>query len=167
MVVHETTPFNAEPPLAVLARAEITPVGDFYSRNHGPVPKIQPTDWQLSVNGLVERELALTYDELTSRFRPHTLIATLQCAGNRRAGFNEIEEIEGEDPWRGGATSTAKWRGARLADVLAAAGVTDPDGRHVAFTAPTSRSSRRRRRSTAVRSRCRRRCRPRCCWRGR
>ncbi|GAB3002622.1 sulfite oxidase [Mycobacterium bourgelatii] len=136
MVVHETTPFNAEPPLAVLARAEITPVGDFYSRNHGPVPKIQPTDWQLSVNGLVERELALTYDELTSRFRPHTLIATLQCAGNRRAGFNEIEEIEGEDPWRGGATSTAKWRGARLADVLAAAGVTDPDGRHVAFTAP-------------------------------
>ena len=65
----------------------------------------------------------LTFDELTSRFPVHTVVATLQCAGNRRAGFNEIRKIEGEDPWGAGATSTAEWRGARLADVLESCGV--------------------------------------------
>ena len=70
MVVHETAPFNAEPALSVLARDEITPIGAFYSRNHGPVPKIETTGWQLTVSGLVDRELTLSYDELTSRFAP-------------------------------------------------------------------------------------------------
>ena len=76
------------------------------------------------------------FDELTTRFAAHTLVATLQCAGNRRAGFNEIRTIEGEDPWGAGATSTAEWRGARLADVLHSAGVRAGDGLHVAFEGP-------------------------------
>ena len=38
-------------------------------------------------------------------------------------------------PWGPGATSTATWTGARLADVLQAAGV-DADAAHVAFEAP-------------------------------
>ena len=32
--------------------------------------------------------LALSFAELTGRFRTHAVIATLQCAGNRRTGFN-------------------------------------------------------------------------------
>jgi sulfite oxidase len=31
--------------------------------------------------------------------RNHGEDATLQCAGNRRAGLIEIRPIEGEDPW--------------------------------------------------------------------
>lgn len=51
-----------------------------------------------------------------------------------------MRNIPGEDPWRDGATSTAVWAGVRLADVLAAAGVTQGDAAadevHVAFQAP-------------------------------
>ncbi|MFC7512717.1 hypothetical protein ACFQV4_30785 [Streptomyces thermocarboxydus] len=54
MVVHVREPFNAEPP-GVLARAAVTPVDAFFSRNHGPVPRLEPADWRLTVDGLVTR----------------------------------------------------------------------------------------------------------------
>lgn len=135
-IVHEWSPFNAEAAPASLACDEITPLDVFYCRNHGPIPDIPLDQWRLAVDGLVATPLNLTFDELTTRFRAHTVVATLQCAGNRRAEFNEIREIVGEDPWGAGATSTAEWRGVRLADVLDAAGVRYADGLHVAFTAP-------------------------------
>jgi sulfite oxidase len=136
MIVHAAVPFNSEPPRSALADADITAVDTFYTRNHGEIPCIAERDWRLSVGGLVERAQTITFDELTNRFPVHTVVATLQCAGNRRAGFNEIRKIEGEDPWGAGATSTAEWRGARLADVLESAGVRHDDGLHVAFEAP-------------------------------
>ena len=40
MIVRGQLPFNAEPPAAVLASSEITPVDAFYARNHGPFPDI-------------------------------------------------------------------------------------------------------------------------------
>ncbi|MDF2823397.1 MAG: sulfite oxidase, partial [Mycobacterium sp.] len=64
-----------------------------------------------------------------------SVTATLQCAGNRRAGFMAIRPIPGEDPWGSGAVSTARWHGARLSDVLRAAGAASGD-LHVAFAAP-------------------------------
>jgi sulfite oxidase len=133
MVVHGTSPFNSEPRLSALAENEITPVDTFYTRNHGAIPEISDTEWRLSVGGLVERELTMTFDELVTGYPTYTVVATLQCAGNRRSGFNEIREVTDEDPWRGGATSTAEWSGARLADVLRAAGASDADGLHVEF----------------------------------
>lgn len=136
MIVHERAPFNAESPPAALAHDEITALDSFYCRNHGPIPDIPVGEWRLTVDGLVTRPLGLTFEELTQRFSGHTVVATLQCAGNRRAGFNAVREIVGEDPWGPGATSTAEWRGARLVDVLEAAGVRDDDGLHVAFVAP-------------------------------
>jgi sulfite oxidase len=135
-IVHGRSPFNAEPPPSALARGEITALDTFYCRNHGPIPKIAVGDWRLTVNGWVSTPLNLTFEELENAFPSHTLIATLQCAGNRRAGLNKILEIAGEDPWGSGATSTAEWRGARLADVLDAAGVRREDRLHVAFAAP-------------------------------
>ncbi|MGH3969202.1 MAG: sulfite oxidase, partial [Mycobacterium sp.] len=130
------SPFNAEAAPAALARDEITPVDTFYCRNHGPIPDIPVDDWRLTVDGLVTKPLRLTFDDLTSTFTEHRVVATLQCAGNRRAAFNEIRQIVGEDPWGPGATSTAEWRGVGLADVLAAAGAHGDDGLHVAFEAP-------------------------------
>lgn len=135
MVVHTASPFNAEPTRSALAVGDITPLDTFYTRNHGEVPTIAPDDWILSVGGLVGRDLSMTFDELTHRFGVHTVVATLQCAGNRRIGFTEIREIPGEDPWDGCATSTAEWQGARLADVLEAAGVATDEG-HVELLAP-------------------------------
>lgn len=136
MIVHEQSPFNAEPSRQALAAAEITAIDAFYSRNHGPVPDLAIDTWRLSVDGMVGTPLSLSYDDLTSQFSNHAVVATLQCAGNRRDGFNQVKEIPGEDPWGPGATSTAEWRGTRLADVLKLAQVPSDDDAHVAFSAP-------------------------------
>lgn len=135
MLVHQQEPYNAEPPLGALAGAPLTDVATFYSRNHGPVPDLDPRTWRLVVDGLVQRSLELSLGDLRERFAEHTLPATLQCAGNRRSGLIAERDIPGEAPWRGGATSTATWTGVRLADVLAAAGLSD-DAAHVCFEAP-------------------------------
>jgi sulfite oxidase len=135
-VVHGQSPFNAEPSRSALAGRGITPLDTFNSRNHGPIPAIAPQEWRLAVTGLVTHELTFTFDELTSRFIPCSVVATLQCAGNRRAGFTEVRKIPGEDPWGPCATSTAEWRGVRLRDVLDAAGAHTGEGLYVAFTAP-------------------------------
>lgn len=135
LVVHESEPFNAEPTPAALNAAFITPVDTFYSRNHGPVPDIDAASWRLTVTGRVARELELSLDDLQTRFPTQNVTATLQCAGNRRAGLIAVREIPGEHPWGQTATSTAEWTGVRLGDVLAEAGV-DEGARHVAFDAP-------------------------------
>ena len=38
---------------AALAGRMLTPVEAFYSRNHGPVPSVDPRAWRLRVGGLV------------------------------------------------------------------------------------------------------------------
>jgi sulfite oxidase len=136
MIVRGRLPYNAEPPPAVLAGSDITPIDAFYGRNHGPFPDIAPQRWRLAVGGLVKRPLTLTYQQLTTGFDQHDVVATLACAGNRRAELLRVRPIPGKEPWAHGAISTAEWRGVRLADVLAAAGVHQEDGLHVAFEAP-------------------------------
>jgi sulfite oxidase len=121
LVVHEEEPFNAETGLAALA-AELTATDAFYVRGHGAVPEIDPATWRLRVHGLVERELDLSLTTLREAFRERDVTATLQCAGNRRAGLIAVRDIPGEAPWGPGATGTATWTGIALADVLALAG---------------------------------------------
>ena len=84
MIVHESEPYNAEPPPGALADRILTPLDSFYSRNHGPVPVIDPQAWRLRVRGLADHDLELSLEDLRSRFAPRTITATLQCAGNRR-----------------------------------------------------------------------------------
>ncbi len=136
MIVRGQLPFNAEPPASVLASSEITAVDAFYARNHGPFPDIAPHQWQLTVDGVVDKPLTVTYHQLTTDFDQHSVVATLACAGNRRAEMLRVRPIPGKDPWAHGAISTAEWHGARLADVLTAAGVHHDAGLHVAFSAP-------------------------------
>jgi sulfite oxidase len=136
MIVRGRLPFNAEPPAAILASGEITAVDAFYSRNHGPFPDVTPKQWSLRVDGMVDKPRTVTFDQLTSGFSAHSVVATLVCAGNRRAELLQVRPIPGKDPWAHGAISTAQWRGARLADVLDAAGVDHDDGLHAAFSAP-------------------------------
>ncbi|MEU5755552.1 sulfite oxidase [Streptomyces sp. NPDC047829] len=120
MIVHERDPFNAESPRSAL-QFHVTPVDAFYGRNHGPVPTADAALWRLGVDGLVGRPLSLSLDDLRARWQPVEAEVTLQCAGNRRAGLIEVRDIQGETPWGAGAVSTARFRGIRLADVLAEA----------------------------------------------
>jgi len=89
-------PYNAEPPLAALAGQPVTATDTFYSRNHGPVPDIDPDAWRLVVDGLVHTPLELSLADLAARFAERTLSATLQCAGNRRSGLIAVRDIPGE-----------------------------------------------------------------------
>lgn len=133
IIVHEQDPYNAEPPRDVLGASLVTPTDAFYSRNHGSMPEVDPQGWRLRIGGRVEHEVDLTLEELQDgRFPVRRETATLQCAGNRREGLIAVRDIPGEAPWGPGATGTATWEGAALADVLAAAGV-DDDATDVAF----------------------------------
>jgi sulfite oxidase len=135
-IVRARLPFNAEPPGEVLAGGAITALDTFYCRNHGAFPDVPPQQWRLTIGGMVDVPLTLTYEQLTNQFSAHSVVATLVCAGNRRAELLKVRPIPGKDPWAHGAISTAEWRGARLADILDAAGVRREDGLHVAFNAP-------------------------------
>ena len=132
VIVHEEEPFNAETGLGALAEGPLTATDAFYVRGHGAVPEIDPGTWRLRVHGLVERELDLSLATLREAFREREVTATLQCAGNRRAGLIAIRDIPGEAPWGPGATGTATWSGVALADVLAVAGPR-PEAAHAGF----------------------------------
>ena len=132
LIVHEDEPFNAETPRAALDEGSLTACDAFYVRAHGALPEIDPAMWRLRVDGLVGRELDLSLATLREALRERTETATLQCAGNRRAGLAAVRDIPGEAPWGPGATGTATWNGVALADVLALADPLD-EAAHVAF----------------------------------
>jgi sulfite oxidase len=130
MVVHGIEPYNAEPPRSALAAAPLTPLDAFYVRNHGPVPGAQAATYRLLIDGLVTRPQELSIAELRERFQERRMVATLQCAGNRRSGLQAVAPIPGEAPWGPGATGTAEWTGVALADVLRDSGLA-PEVRYV------------------------------------
>lgn len=132
LTVKSEHPFNAGAPVALLGQEFITPAERFFIRSHGNIPVVDPAGYRLVVDGLVERPLELTLDELQSRFPACEVTATIQCAGNRRAELQALKPISGEVQWTIDAISTGVWRGLRLADLLAEAGA-QPSARHVLF----------------------------------
>jgi sulfite oxidase len=132
LTVWEREPLNAESPPGRLCGHALTPIPIFYVRNHGPVPEIDPAAHRVVVDGLVEAPLELSLGDMRDAFPAHTLVATLQCAGNRRAELLAARDIPGEIPWGPGTIGTARWAGVPLGAVLDAAGVA-PEARHVAF----------------------------------
>lgn len=122
-IVHTISPYNAEPPLELLRENFVTPRELFYVRNHGDVPEIDAQRFRLVVNGMVERELELSLDTLLNDFPKRTVMATLQCAGNRRDQLMALKEIPGEVAWQAGAIGNAFWSGVPLKEILNAAGI--------------------------------------------
>jgi DMSO/TMAO reductase YedYZ molybdopterin-dependent catalytic subunit len=114
-------PPNYETPVSYLNEA-YTPNDAFFVRYHlADIPEVDAGKWQLKVGGdAAERPVAFTFDELKRGFEPVELVAVCQCAGNRR-GLSE-PHVPGVE-WGYGAMGNAKWKGARLKDVLAKAGV--------------------------------------------
>jgi sulfite oxidase len=96
------------------------------------VPEIDLASYCLPIIGLVKKPLCLSLDDLR-QFPKVTLMATLQCAGNRRKDLLAIEPIPHETPWDAEAIGNAWWSGVSLREVLLAAGI-EPEARHVAFS---------------------------------
>ncbi|XP_056130982.1 sulfite oxidase, mitochondrial [Lampris incognitus] len=119
--INSLKPFNAETPPELLSDNYITPSAIFFKRNHLPVPHVDPALYRLHVDGLPGGILTLSLDDLKTQFPKHTITVTLQCAGNRRSEMNEVKQVKGLN-WGIAAISNATWAGARLRDVLLAAG---------------------------------------------
>ncbi|MCY7409584.1 MAG: sulfite oxidase [Chitinophagales bacterium] len=120
---HTNDPVNAEPSIDYLCNDFETPQELFYVRNHGAIPLINIESFRLKIKGLVENEIEFTYQSLLKDFTKHTVMATLQCAGNRRDQLIAVAPVPGEVPWQSGAVGNATWGGVRLNELLKAAGL--------------------------------------------
>lgn len=112
-------PLNREPDVKTLISSFITPV-DFkpYDRNHGAIPHIDASKHILTVDGAVRGPETFHMRDLFHQFKQHTIIAAMQCAGNRRHTMRtEIKEVQGLD-WGDAAVMNCIWRGIRLSDIL-------------------------------------------------
>jgi sulfite dehydrogenase (cytochrome) subunit A len=121
LILLTSRPPQLETPMRYFDRA-ITPNEAFYVRYHVfPIPtEIDLATWRLRITGQVDTPLELSMDDLRSKFQPARVVAVQQCAGNSR-GRVTPHPFGGQ--WGDGAMGNAEWVGARLADVLKAAGV--------------------------------------------
>ncbi|HET9597208.1 MAG TPA: molybdopterin-dependent oxidoreductase [Anaeromyxobacteraceae bacterium] len=94
----------------------------FFVRYHlAAIPEVSREAWRLQVAGdAVEKALTLTFDDLARGFEQVELAAVCLCSGNRR-GLSD-PHVAGVQ-WAHGAMGNARWKGVRLKDVLAKAGV--------------------------------------------
>jgi sulfite oxidase len=107
----------------------LTPVPHFFVRNHMHEPsELNGEDWRLSIGGEVEKPLTLKLADV-SKFEVHTVVNTLECAGNGRSLHRpQVPGIQ----WGKGAVGTARFSGPRLRDVLQRAGIKST-GKHIMF----------------------------------
>jgi DMSO/TMAO reductase YedYZ molybdopterin-dependent catalytic subunit len=120
LVLVTARPPQLETPMSYFDRA-ITPNEAFFVRYHVfPIPTSVDLDqWRLEVKGHVDRPLSLSLQDLESKFPRVSVTAVAQCSGNSRGRFSP-RVLGGQ--WGDGAMGNAVWTGARLADVLKAAG---------------------------------------------
>jgi DMSO/TMAO reductase YedYZ molybdopterin-dependent catalytic subunit len=107
-------------PLEAL-RYPVTPVGLHYLLTHYDIPTVDIASWRLRVDGLVERQLSFSLDELRARPYVRTRV-TMECAGNGRAHLAPRPQSQ---PWLVEAISTAEWGGTPLRPLLEEAGAGD------------------------------------------
>ena len=113
-------PPNYETPLEYF-RTPITPNDVFFVRYHLPnIPEIDATTWRLAVGGeAASSQIELTLDDLKG-MPIAEVVAVNQCSGNRRGLFDP--HVAGVQ-WGYGAMGCARWKGARLKDLLDKIGV--------------------------------------------
>ena len=114
-------PPNYETPVSYFKTA-ITPNDAFFVRYHlAVIPEIDAKDWRLRVGGeAAASPFELTLADLQTGFEQVEVTAVCQCSGNRR-GLSQ-PHVPGVE-WGLGAMGNAVWRGVRLKDILAKAGL--------------------------------------------
>jgi DMSO/TMAO reductase YedYZ molybdopterin-dependent catalytic subunit len=108
-------PPNYETPLEYF-RTAITPNDAFFVRYHlAGIPEVDAKTWRLTVGGEgANGQAELTLDDLKA-FPAVELAAVNLCSGNRRGLFQpHVPGVE----WGYGAMGCARWKGARLKDIL-------------------------------------------------
>jgi DMSO/TMAO reductase YedYZ molybdopterin-dependent catalytic subunit len=113
-------PPNYETPIEYF-RTAITPNDAFFVRYHlAGIVEVDAKTWKLSVGGEgANSEIALSLDELKAMPSAEVVAVNL-CSGNRRGLFQpHVPGVE----WGYGAMGCARWKGARLKDLLDKAGL--------------------------------------------
>jgi len=120
----------------------MTPVEEFYVRNHYPTPTAEQRpvlakeNWKLKIHGVsVERPIELGYEDLL-RLPSRTIIATMECHGNGRTLFWEQDGLTGQQVsggnWVLGAVGQAEWQYVPMSEIFARVGV-KPNAKTVLF----------------------------------
>ncbi len=130
LIFRTTEPRNAEPELGKLVQSWLTPTKHFYVRSHAPNPVLNPDSFRLRIEGMVRKPASLSLGDL-GKFGKKSTTATLTCAGNRRAEYNNEGKVGGVQ-WEAGAIGNATWGGVSLAEVLKQAEIA-PETKHVWF----------------------------------
>jgi len=114
-------PPNYETPLQYFNQV-LTPNDAFFVRYHlSTIPELDAKTWRVKVGGDAAGTPAeYSLDDLKRGFEQVELVAVNQCSGNRR-GLSQ-PHVQGVE-WGYGAMGNARWKGVRLKDVLAKAGV--------------------------------------------
>src|SRR5438067_12221511 len=122
MVLMTTRPPQLETPFSVFNEGIFTPNDAFFVRYHlAKIPtSIDPDKFTVSIKGKVNTPLTLSLADLKSKFEAVEIAAVNQCSGNSR-GFSSPRVAGGQ--LGNGAMGNARWKGARLKDVLNKAGI--------------------------------------------
>jgi len=113
-------PPNYETPIEYF-RSAITPNDAFYVRYHlSDIPQVDAKTSKLSIGGEgANAQAELTFDDL-QKMPAVEIAAVNQCSGNRRGLFKP--HVVGVQ-WGYGGMGCARWKGARLRDILDKVGV--------------------------------------------
>jgi sulfite oxidase len=143
---HTTKPFNGEPPAAMLVDHFITPAEVLFVRHHLPVPQVDESKHEITLELQVPADAAaakaalepdedspvppevpvkvsktvkIKLSDLKSgkKYPITKVIAAITCSGNRRADMARRKEARGL-AWDVGAMGNVEWTGVRLRDVL-------------------------------------------------
>ena len=123
-------PPNYESPLDYF-RTPITPNDQFFIRYHlSNIPEtIDPKTYRIEVGGDgANGQTEISLDDL-KKMTAYEVVAVNQCSGNRRGLSNpHVAGVE----WGYGAMGCARWKGARLKDILGIVGL-KPEAIEIAF----------------------------------
>jgi DMSO/TMAO reductase YedYZ molybdopterin-dependent catalytic subunit len=122
-------PPNYEAPLDYF-RQPITPNDQFFVRYHlSDIPEVDAKTYKITVGGDgANGQAELTLDDL-KKLPAYEVVAVNQCSGNRRGlSTPHVAGVE----WGYGAMGCARWKGARLKDVLDKVGL-KPEAIEIAF----------------------------------
>lgn len=140
-------PLNTEPYSARLTSSYITPNELIFSRNHDSIVRTKEsglTDqgnssgWSLTISAEKDEKLSslnhvnktLSLEDVKKSHERTEVIATLECAGNRRSELSFSHQPPEGIQWGNAVIANVVWGGASLRSVLLAAGVPDPFEHH-------------------------------------
>ena len=120
---------NYEAPLEYFG-TPITPNDEFFVRYHlSYIPEVDAKTYKIAVGGEgANGQTEITFDDL-KKMPAYEVVAVNQCSGNRR-GLSQ-PHVAGVE-WGYGAMGCARWKGARLKDVLDRVGL-KPEAIEIAF----------------------------------